>query len=172
MTMIRALFIVSCVALPATAPLAAQRQGDAGDRSTDLRSLRPLRIAKWSTLAAAAGTAAWGFVQNSRADDRFADLERRCNAEPARCTRRTAAGVYEDAELERLYQDVRSLDRKAWAALLVSQIGLGTSVVLFLLDLGNMKRPPDIPFVPTAVEFVPRPDGALEFSVVVSIPRR
>lgn len=172
MTTIRTLLLLSCMALPAGAPLAAQRQTDAGDRPGAPPSFRPLRIAKWGTLAAAAGTAAWGFVQNSRADDRFADLERRCNAQPVQCARRTAAGAYEEAGFERLYQDVRSLDRKAWVALLLSQVGLGSSVVLFLLDLGNARRPPDIPFVPTAVQLAPLPGGALEISVVVPLRLR
>ncbi|MGH7501204.1 MAG: hypothetical protein ACREL7_05535 [Longimicrobiales bacterium] len=132
--------------------------------------LRPLRIAKWGTLAMAAGAATFGFVHNGRADDLFANLEQLCQDQPVRCLIRNTDGSYQDPEFERLYKDVRALDRRAHAALLLSQIGLGASVVFFLLDLGNSRRPPDIPFSPTAVNFEPRPDGSLALSIRLPWP--
>jgi hypothetical protein len=133
--------------------------------------LRPLRIAKWSALAAAATTAAFGFLKNAQADDRFSRLEQLCEAEPARCIRRTPGGAYQDPEFEARFQEVRSLDRTAQRALLASQIAVGTSVVLFLLDLGNVRRPPDIPYVPTAVDLDARTDGAIGLRFSIALPR-
>jgi hypothetical protein len=110
--------------------------------------LRLLRVAKWSVLAGSAGAAIWGFVQNERADRRFHELELQCEADPVRCRRRTSDGAYEDPVLEARFQEVRSLDRKSHLALLAGQVGLAGSVVLFLLDLGNVTPPPDIPYDP------------------------
>ncbi len=167
----REILLLSCLMVLVVSPLPAQRL-DEEDAPAEVRPLRPMRVAKWSTLVVAAGTAAWGFVQNGKADDAFADLERRCNAAPSVCARRTPDGAYEDAELERRYQNVRSLDRRAHAALLLGQIGIATSAVLFLLDLGNARRPPDIPFTPTEIEVQPRADGAVALSVRVPLPFR
>jgi hypothetical protein len=127
-----------------------------------------MRIAKWGTLAGAAAGAIYGFVQNHRADDLFNDLERLCQDQPVRCSLRDAGGAYRDPEFEALYGDVRHLDRRAHTALLLSQIGVATSVVLFLLDLDNT-RPPDIPFVPSS-SLEHRPDGGV--ALVLSIPWR
>ena len=157
---------VLAFALAAATNVAAQQPTNAGENP-----LRPIRLAKWGTLAAAAGTAIYGFVKNMRADNLFQELEQRCEADPVRCEMRAANGAYMDAELEDLYGHVRSLDRTAHTALLLGQIGLGASVALFLLDLGNVKRPPDIPFVPTAVNLDPRADGSLALSVTLPLPR-
>ncbi|MCI0432781.1 MAG: hypothetical protein L0271_03915 [Gemmatimonadetes bacterium] len=164
--------LVIVILTPLASPLCAQRAAPDVEQSREPASLRPLRVAKWTTLAAAAGAATWGFIQNHRADGRFADLERQCNDEPDRCALRLPGGAYQDPEFERLYQQIRSHDRRAWVALLLSQVSVGTSVVLFLLDLGNAKRPPDIPFVPTAVNFAKRPDGAVQFSIALPLPGR
>lgn len=132
------------------------------------RPLRPLRLAKWGTLAAAAGGAVYGFLQNHRADDRFNQLEQLCQEQPVRCSMREPDGAYLDAEFEQLYQDVQRLDRRAHTGLLLGQVSVAASVVFFLLDLDKTRRPPDIPFVPPA-QLVRRHDGsvALTFSLPV-----
>jgi len=113
--------------------------------------LRPIRVAKWSALTAAAGFAAYGFARSGAADDAFRDLERSCNLDRDRCHARTAGGAYADAALESRYQEVLELDQTARTALILSQVGLATSVVLFLLDLRNDRPPPDIPYVPRSL---------------------
>lgn len=155
--------VVPILALCFVAPAPTSAQDVQGQRP-----LRPLRIAKWGTLAAAAGGAIYGFVQNHRADDRFNELEQLCQEQPVRCSMRAPDGAYQDAEFEQLYQDVHRLDRRAHTGLLLGQISVAASVVFFLLDLDNTRRPPDIPFVPPA-QLVRRHDGsvALEFSLPV-----
>jgi len=112
------------------------------------RPFRLLRVAKWTVLAGSAAAGVWGFVQNERADEKYRELEQQCEAEPARCRRRLSDGSYEDPAFEARYQEVRSLDRESHAALLAGQVGLAASVVLFLLDLGNIRPPADIPYDP------------------------
>ncbi len=124
-------------------------------------AFRPLRLAKWSTLALSAATGVYGFVQSGRADDRYHELERLCQNQPERCASRTSSGAYADAEFESRYAAVRALDRRSHNALLVSQVGVAGSVVLFLLDLGNARPPRDIPFVPPGTRVEPDAQGRL-----------
>lgn len=131
-------------------------------------SLRPLRVAKWTVLVTSAGAGIYGFVQNSRADDRFRDLEAMCQAEQQRCSRRTADGAYEDSEFESLFDEVRQLDGRSHTALLLSQVGVASGVVLFLLDLGNVESPADIPFVPKAIRVGPEDGGRLSLGIQFS----
>jgi hypothetical protein len=135
------------------------------------QALRPLRIAKWGALATAAGAAVYGFVQNHRADDRFNQLEQLCQDQPVRCSVRGPGGAYQDPEFEELYGEVRSLDRRAHAGLLLGQIGVAATVAFFLLDLDKTRRPPDIPFVPSA-NLESRDDGSLALTFVVPLPKR
>jgi hypothetical protein len=133
--------------------------------------LRPLRVAKWTTLIAAAASGIYGFVENARADDRFAELEQQCQARRAECRRRTADGAYEDAALEELYQRVRRHDRRAHRALLSGQIGVAASVGLFLLDLGNVRPPSDVPWVPGTVR-LERGPGTVQLSLKLPLGTR
>jgi hypothetical protein len=136
-------------------PVGGRMIQDSPERS----GLRPMRVAKWSVLAVAAGAGVYGFVRNNEADDRFRELEELCQAEQFRCSQRTPDGAYADAQLERMYQDVRRLDGRSHVALLFSQIGVATGVALFLLDLGNSDSPDDIPWVPGALEVRPVRNG-------------
>jgi len=156
------LLLFACIVAPASIP--------AQEPETH-HPLRPLRVAKWGALATAAGAAVYGFVQNHRADDRFNQLEQLCQDQPARCSVRGPGGAYQDPEFEALYREVRSLDRRAHAGLLLGQIGVAASVLFFLLDLDKTRRPPDIPFVPSA-EFGTRDDGSLAITFMVPLPRR
>jgi hypothetical protein len=133
-------------------------------------SLRPIRLAKWSALAVAAGAGIYGFIQNSRADEVYRALELSCQADPANCTRRSPNGAYLDPVLESRYQEVRSLDRKSHVSLLFSQVGVATSVVLFLLDLGNVRRPRNIPWTPPSLETAAGDDGRLSIGFRIAVP--
>lgn len=106
-----------------------------------------LGTAKWAALAVSGGAAVYGFSLNSQADDIFARLEDICDDDPDRCEPRNPDGSFADEELERLYADTLARDRQARTALIVSQLTLAASVVMFILDLSN--RPPDnIPYDP------------------------
>lgn len=141
-------------AMRADLPGSSRAIQDNADRS----GLRPMRVAKWSALAVAAGTGVYGFIRNNEADDRFRELEELCQAEQFRCSQRTPDGAYADAEFEGMYQDVRRLDDRSHVALLISQIGVATAVALFLLDLGNSDSPGDIPWDP-GLEVRPAREG-------------
>jgi hypothetical protein len=162
--------LTAAAALPAA--LRAQdppgaRTPPASEQQLQPSPWRALRIGKWATLTGAAGAAAWGFVTNGRAEDRFRGLELACESQPAICRDRLPDGSYRDAALEQMYQDVLRLDRRARIGLIAGQVGIATSVLLFLLDLDNERRPADIPFAPARLEVAPRPSGAIEFSVRV-----
>lgn len=120
-------------------------------------AFRPLRVAKWSTLALATAAGIYGFVENGRADDRFAELEKMCEAQRIECQRRLDSGAYENEAFESLFQTVRRHDRRAHRALVAGQIGVAASVVMFLLDLGNARPPDDIPWSPGTVRMVRGP---------------
>jgi hypothetical protein len=126
---------------------------------------RFLRVAKWAALTGAAGAAAYGFIHNGRADDRFRELERQCESDPVVCRDRLPDGSYRDPDFEAVYQDVLELDRRSRVALIAGQVGIATSVVLFLLDLGNERRPPDIPFNPGRLQLHPDPNGRVHLTL-------
>lgn len=144
----------STIVLPALARDAATR-AQAQDTTRRVSAVRPLRLAKWSLLLGSTAAGMYGFVQNNRADDRFEQLERLCQDQAARCEQRMADGAYADEEFEALYQEVSRLDSRSHTALLASQVGIATSVVLFLLDLGNGDGPDDIPWIPAGLEVSP-----------------
>ncbi len=121
---------------------------------------RPLRIAKWGTLAGAAGAALYGFLESGRADDAYDALENACEQDRTNCLRREPDGAYSDPALEAMYQDVRRLDRHTRTGLIASQVGLAASLVLFLLDLGNDGPPDDVPYRPPRFQFSPSREGA------------
>jgi hypothetical protein len=137
---------------------------------TAVANWRPLRLAKWTTLGASGAAAFYGFANNRRADDAFEGLERQCQDDRDRCLDRLPGGAYRDPTMEAEYQRVRSLDRRARTALVAGQIGIATSVVLFILDLRNEQPPPNIPFDPSRLQFAPARDGGL--SLGVSLPTK
>lgn len=153
----------------ATSPTPAARFA-AQDSARRPSGIRPMRVAKWSVLAAAAGAGIYGFLQNNEADDRFRELEQLCQEQQFRCANLTPSGAYADAEFETLYQDVRRLDRRSHLALVFSQVGVATGVALFLLDLGNGDAPGDIPWTPTSALHVRSVPGAIELSLRLPIP--
>lgn len=131
--------------------------------------IRPIAVAKWSTLIGAAGAAAYGFIRNDQADDLYRDLELACNADRAVCGLRTSDGAYADPQLEAMYQDVLDRDRTSQRALIASQVGVAIGVVLFLLDLRSDDRPEDIPYEPRRIELAPARGGGLTLSATLRV---
>jgi hypothetical protein len=129
-----------------------------------------LRASKWTTLGFTLGAAAYGFATNRTADRNYTALEEDCTADRVNCTQRTSSGAFADAGLERRYQDVRALDRRARTALLASQVGLAATVVLFVIDLRDNRPPKDIPYTPRAVQLLPRSDGGLQLRFTLPLP--
>ena len=150
---------LACPSLHAQTPLPAL------DSATQSSSWRALRVAKWTTAAAAAGAAVYGVMQNRRADERFEQLEQVCVTATWRCLERLPNGAYADAELEAQYQEVRSLDSRARTALIAGQVGVAASVVLFILDLRNSGGPENIPYEPRKLDVRRARDGGMSLTV-------
>jgi hypothetical protein len=155
-----------------TTPLSAQAQ-EVTDRfpardsgSVDVRyPLRPLRIAKWTTLVIAGGAAAYGFSQNRIADRDYEALERECEASPPACAKVAGSDVYADPQLEQRYQNILERDDRARLALLGGQLGILASVVMFIIDLPDRETPEDIPYDPKPIRFGLRGDGGTELGL-------
>jgi hypothetical protein len=123
-------------------------------------SWRPLRISKWASFAATLGAAVYGVSTVRAADDRYEELEQACLAAPVVCGAHLPDGSYVDTELEQRYQAVLRQDRRARTALLASQLGAATTVVLFILDLRHARDPADVPYrPPRGLQLTPRRDG-------------
>ena len=159
-------------ASPATAQDPSQAADTASAPAAQRGNWSVLRVAKWSTATAAAGTALYGFVNNQRADERFESLEQVCVIEPTRCSDRLPNGAYADAELEADYQEARSIDRRARTALIVGQIGVVASVVLFIADLRNADAPANIPYEPRTLDVSPARDGGISLRLNLRLPQR
>lgn len=161
------------IALATAGPLHAQAQPDsrgtrgaatadsAAARQPAAPAWRPVRVAKWTTLAAAAGAASYGFASNRRADRAYEDLERLCQQDRERCSARLPGGAYSDPALEAEYQRIRGLDRRARVALIAGQVGVAASVALFILDLRNERPPGNIPFDPDRLRLGANRDGGV-----------
>lgn len=155
--------------LPAPRPGAGGAPGSAAAPDDDPGLLGlpegTVGVAKWITLGASAGLAAYGFDRNDAADELFRELETICESQPDRCFPLRADGTYADDELEAIFQEVRELDGRARIALIASQVGIAASVLLFILDLPEDDSPPDIPFDPPRIGV--GADGSAHVSVTV-----
>lgn len=120
-----------------------------------------IRVGKWAALAASAGLLVYGISTNDEADDRYSALEHICIDTPTRCERVPGSGALTDADLEREYQDIVSLDDRARLSLAAGQIGVLASVALFILDLPRRATGKDIPYTPPRFRAGPGEDGAL-----------
>ena len=157
-------------------PVAAQAQ-EASDRfpardsgHVDVRyPLRPLRIAKWTTVIASSAAAAYGFSQNRIADNDYEELERECEANPPLCARLPNGSAYADAALEQRYQKILDRDDRARLALLGGQLGILASVVMFIIDLPDRETAEDIPYEPKPIRFGLRRDGRTELGFSLRI---
>ena len=121
-----------------------------------------MRVAKWSVLLAATGSAAYGFAENRSADRAYEDIERLCQDSPDACKRRLDNDAYEDAALEARYQDVVKRDDRARFALLAGQVGIAASVLLFILDLPGHPAAEDIPYNPRPLRLGLDRTGAIQ----------
>ena len=149
--MSRKLIFALCLCLPA----AGQAQQDSA------RAVVPpiVKVGTGVTGAAAAGAAVGGVVWNREADRRYEDLEMTCSNTPARCSRLTPGGAFNDAELESEYQDILKLDDRAQLALIASEVAIAASVVLFILDLPRDNATADKPYTPPKLQVRPRRSG-------------
>lgn len=147
--LITAVCALSAVASPAMAQRAGQRFEVQQDTITPSRGgWSVVRVAKWGTLLASAGTLTYGFTQNRAADREYEDIERLCQSNPAACETKPDSDEYADPALETRYQNVVRRDDRARLALLAGQVGLAASVLLFILDLSESSLPHDIPYDP------------------------
>jgi hypothetical protein len=133
---------------------------------------RTIRVAKWATLVAALGSAAYGLSAQHTAGEKYDELELRCQAEPARCQHRNPDGSYTDPDLERLYQEALDRDRASKISLIGSQVGLAASVVLFMLDMRDDDTPRNIPYEPSRFRVGSGERGGTEFRITVPAGRQ
>lgn len=112
-----------------------------------------LKIAKWVTLTASTASIAYGFTQNRSADHEYEDIERLCVDNALACLRSGTTDAFADAALESRYQNVLKRDDRAKTALVLGEIGLVASVVLFILDLPGSSTPESIPYEPKPLRF-------------------
>ena len=123
-----------------------------------------VEIAKWSSGGLALAAGAWAFSLQHDAEDRYAELERFCAADPTTCADVDEDGEYRDAALESRYQGIREDFRNARWLLIGAQALAVTSVVLFIVDLPRNSTPDNVPYDPPAFRVGTRADGALEAS--------
>lgn len=147
------ILLLGILLLTTASPLSAQREA---------RGWSALRISKWTAATLSAATAIYGFTMNREADDRYAQLERDCLADPDACRLRAPDGRYLADQLEAQYQEVLRYDRRARNGLLASQVGVAASVVLFVLDLRNARAPDDILYEPRSLQVGAGRDGGVE----------
>lgn len=162
--------LILVAALVNTSDLHAQRSNTVfrleQDTTQDVRSpWRPMRIAKWTSLIASTGAAAFGFSQNRVADREYEQLERDCEEAPLNCAKASESGPYLDPALEQKYQRILARDEDAKVALLAGQIGIAASVIMFIIDLPDRDDPEDIPYEPRPVRFGLSRDGRAQLDV-------
>jgi hypothetical protein len=107
-------------------------------------------VVKWVTLGTSVALGAIGFSLHNQADDLFAELTQRCDADPDNCRSRDPDRSYRDELLESLYQKVLEKDDRARISLMGAHISFGVSVLLFIVDFQKGTQPSDIPYDPEA----------------------
>lgn len=106
---------------------------------------------KFATLGIAAGFFALAAGAHGGAEDTYATLLTRCQTDPSLCVV-SGTGAYLNPASEALYQQTRDGDATARQWLLVSQVALGASALLWIVDLTKGGGDPDnIPYVPLRV---------------------
>jgi hypothetical protein len=106
---------------------------------------------KWVTLAAGGGMLAEGAFRHRDADRAYQTVVDRCQATPPVCNK-AASGEYQNAEMEGLYQQSVSLDRRARTWLVGGEVSLLAAGTMFLVDLIYRDNGPrNIPFTPFTV---------------------
>jgi len=111
---------------------------------------------KFATLGIAAGFFVLAAGEHSAAEDSYASLLARCQGDPSLCIV-AGNGGYLNPASEALYQQTLEGDASARQWLLVSQVALGASALLWIVDIMKGSDEPDnIPYVPLRVAVGPR----------------
>jgi hypothetical protein len=163
MRTISAIGAMTVVSAIVAAPCFAQRAPARFATSQDsVRVVRDgwsaIRIVKWTTALASAGTVAYGFAQNRDADREYEEIEVMCKNEIALCATKPNSDEYADPALEARYNAVLERDERAQRALIAGQIGLAASLLLFILDLPKGTTTNDIPYDPSPLRLGMRAD--------------
>ena len=127
-----------------------------------------IRVAKWSTALTSASVVAYGFVQNRDADHEYEEIELMCQANEIACLTKPNSDEYADPALEARYNAILRRDDCAQLALLVGQVGLAASVLLFIIDLPKGTGTNDIPYDPSPLRLGMRAEQ-LELGVYLPI---
>jgi len=138
--------------------IAAPVVGQEHQAATNERKPWLVSVASWgkfATLGIAAGFLALAAGEHSRAEDNYSALLARCQEDPSLCVV-AGNGGYLDTASEALYQRTLDGDASARQWLLVSQVALGASALLWIVDLTKGGGDPDnIPYVPLRVSLGP-----------------
>ena len=157
------LALAAAALVGSAAPAHAQRVQTRFDDEPEGESLA-VEIGKWSTGGLAIAAGAWAFMMQADAEDDYEALEAFCGENPSVCADVNPSGEYNDAALERRYQNVREDYRNARWTLIGAHVLAATSVVLFIVDLPRGSTPENVPYEPPALRVGARPDGALQAS--------
>src|SRR5688500_8377476 len=154
MNAIRAISVIGAMSAIMASPCFAQhapmRLGAGQDSARVVRDgWTAIRVVKWTTALASAGTVAYGFVQNWDADREYQEIELMCKNEITLCATKPDSDEYADPALEARYNAVLERDERAQLALMAGQVGLAASVLLFILDLPKGTTTNDIPYDPS-----------------------
>lgn len=133
----------------ATAVAAALAAG-AGPAAAQQASPSPplVKWGKWALLGGAVTMNLLAAEAHDDANDVFALIEARCEADATRCFE-AADGTYQDAETEELFQQTLRYDRRARGWLVGGQGALLGAAALFIWEFTRPKAlPENIPFEP------------------------
>ena len=150
---------VGCTSRGASARTAPMSVPAAEAASTDRSAWRPLSVAKWATLTAAAGSGTYGLWAQHEADRGYERVARICSERPDRCggdAPVAASAEYADPAVGRIHDRAATLEDRALLSLIGSQIGLIASVLLFIFDMRDSGTPPNEIYQPPAVRVRPR----------------
>ena len=143
-------------ALLIAAPLSGQEEATAAANEGQPWLVSVASWGKFATLGIAAGFLVLAAGEHSAAEDSYATLLARCQGDPSLCIV-AGNGGYLDTASEALYQQTLDGDASARQWLLVSQVALAASALLWIVDLTKGGGDPEnIPYVPLRVGFGPR----------------
>jgi hypothetical protein len=129
------------------------------------RSPTVVRYGKWALAAGALGMHYLASREHDRAEDVFAQIRARCDAEQAFCGT-DLDGTYTNPETEALFQRTLSHDRRARTWLVGGQLSLLGAAGMFIWELTRPSgRPDNIPFEPKVTT---QADGTTRMGVRVA----
>lgn len=107
-----------------------------------------VKYGKWALLAGSIGMNVLAAQSHHTADQAFDEIRSRCFANTDLCAL-APTGVYQDPEIEALYQRTLHYDRRARSWLIGGEAALVGAGVMFIWELSRPKSPPaNIPFEP------------------------